>query len=59
MVRGRVGAEMGYMWAVLSTGNTAIVNEPSGVLSGRLRHGGGECSGYKPSGGRVGRERKE
>jgi len=42
---------MGYIWAVLGTGNATIVNEPSGAFSGGLGHGGGgECSDYKTSG---------
>ena len=60
MVRGRVGAEMGYIWAVLGTGNTSIVNDPSGAIGGGLGHGGGECSDYKTSGkGWEGKKRKK
>lgn len=47
---------MGYMWAVLGTGNTTVVNETSGAFGGGLGHGGGECSDHKM--GRGGREKK-
>jgi hypothetical protein len=51
---------MGYVWAVLGTGNTTIVNEPSGVFGGGLGHGGGESSDYKPSEkGWEGKEKNE
>ena len=60
MVRGRVGAEMGYIWAVLGTRYTTIVNEPPGAVGGGLGHGGGECLDYKTSGGGVvGKEKNE
>src|SRR5229473_684954 len=49
MVREGVRAETGYIWAVLGTGNTAIISETSGTFGGGLGHGSGECSDYKTS----------
>lgn len=41
MIRGRIRAEMGYIWAILCTGNAGIINETIGDFGGGLGHGAG------------------